>query len=130
MLKRILAGGLAIVMAVGSSNGNSSAGTLTTIPEEAKQDIISYLTDGAISSEETVMTVNGVEIPASAYFYQWAYYAGYMAYYYQGKDETDTFSLDKEINGLRHHRTEGAGREADAVRRRQEDHRKPGGFCG
>ena len=45
------------------------------------------------------MTVNGVEIPASAYFYQWAYYAGYMAYYYQGKDETDTFSLDKEING-------------------------------
>ena len=105
MLKRILAGGLAVVMAVGmltgcgSSNGNSSAGTLTTIPEEAKQDIISYLTDGAISSEETVMTVNGVEIPASAYFYQWAYYAGYMAYYYQGKDETDTFSLDKEING-------------------------------
>ena len=66
MLKRILAGGLAVVMAVGmltgcgSSNANSSAGALTTIPEEAKQDIISYLTDGAISSEETVMTINGV----------------------------------------------------------------------
>ena len=71
---------------------------LTTIPEEAKQDIISYLTDGAISSEETVMTINGVEVPASAYFYQWAYFAGYMAYYYQGKDATDTFSLDKKIN--------------------------------
>lgn len=105
MLKRILAGGLAVVMAVGmltgcgSSNANSSAGALTTIPEEAKQDIISYLTDGAISSEETVMTINGVEVPASAYFYQWAYFAGYLAYYYQGKDATDTFSLDKEING-------------------------------
>ena len=61
--------------------------------------MVSYLTDGAITSEETVMTVNGVEIPASAYFYQWAYFAGYLAYYYQGKDATDTFSLDKEING-------------------------------
>lgn len=105
MLKRILAGGLAVVMACslftgcGSSSANSSAGALTAIPTEAKKDIVSYLTDGAITSEETVMTVNGIEIPASAYFYQWAYYAGYMAYYYQGKDETDTFSLDKEYNG-------------------------------
>lgn len=105
MLKRILAGGLAVVMACslftgcGSSSASSSAGALTAIPTEAKKDIVSYLTDGAITSEETVMTVNGIEIPASAYFYQWAYYAGYMAYYYQGKDETDTFSLDKEYNG-------------------------------
>ena len=105
MLKRILAGGLAVVMACslftgcGSSGASSSAGALTAIPEEAKKDVVSYLTDGAITSEETVMTVNGVEIPASAYFYQWAYFAGYLAYYYQGKDATDTFSLDKEING-------------------------------
>lgn len=105
MLKRILAGGLAVVMTAamltgcGSSNASSSASALTAIPEEAKTDVIRYLTDGAISSEETVMTVNGVEVPASAYFYQWAYYAGYMAYYYQGTDETDTFSLDKEYNG-------------------------------
>ena len=105
MLKRILAGGLAVVMACslftgcGSSGASSSAGALTSIPEEAKKDVVSYLTDGAITSEETVMTVNGVEIPASAYFYQWAYFAGYLAYYYQGKDATDTFSLDKEING-------------------------------
>ena len=75
MLKRILAGGLAVVMACslftgcGSSGASSSAGALTAIPEEAKKDVVSYLTDGAITSEETVMTVNGVEIPASAYFY-------------------------------------------------------------
>ena len=105
MLKRILAGGLAVVMACslftgcGSSGASSSAGALPAIPEEAQKDVVSYLTDGAITSEETVMTVNGVEIPASAYFYQWAYFAGYLAYYYQGKDATDTFSLDKEING-------------------------------
>ena len=86
MLKRILAGGLAVVMACSLFTGCGSS-------------VVSYLTDGAITSEETVMTVNGVEIPASAYFYQWAYFAGYLAYYYQGKDATDTFSLDKEING-------------------------------
>ena len=100
MLKRILAGGLAVVMAVGmltgcgSSNANSSAGALTTIPEEAKQDIISYLTDGAISSEETVMTINGVEVPASAYFYQWAYFGGYISDNYYAL--ADAFNLTKE----------------------------------
>ena len=59
MLKRILAGGLAVVMACslftgcGSSGASSSAGALTAIPEEAKKDVVSYLTDGAITSEET-----------------------------------------------------------------------------
>lgn len=103
MLKRILACVLAVGMAFSlltgcGSSGDSSA-ALTDIPAEAKEDVIHYLTDGALTSEETVMTVNGVAVPASAYFYQLAYFAGYMAYYYQGEDENDTFSLDKEYNG-------------------------------
>lgn len=103
MLKRILACGMAVVMAFSlltgcGSSGDSSA-ALTAIPAEAEEDVIHYLTDGALTSEETVMTVNGIDVPASAYFYQLAYFAGYMAYYYQGADESDTFSLDKEYNG-------------------------------
>ena len=47
MLKRILAGGLAVVMACslftgcGSSGASSSAGALTAIPAEAKKDVVS-----------------------------------------------------------------------------------------
>lgn len=107
MLKRILACGLAAALACSLFTGcrapaledtNDSSYT-ATVPAEAEKDVISYLTNGAISSEDTVMTVNGVEVPASAYFYQLTYLAGYLSYYYQPEDDSDTFSLDKEYNG-------------------------------
>lgn len=55
---------------------------LTEVPEEARQDPVSYITDGAITMSDTVMTVNGAEIPAGVYFYWLAYQYTYTAYTY------------------------------------------------
>ncbi|MCD8385151.1 MAG: hypothetical protein LUC39_09405 [Clostridiales bacterium] len=56
--------------------------TLTEIPEEAKADPIAYVTDGAISASDTVITADGAEIPANLYFYWLTYYYNYYSYYY------------------------------------------------
>lgn len=65
-----------------SSEGDDSASGLTEVPEEARQDPVAYITDGAISLSDTVMTVNGVEIPAGVYFYWLAYQYTYTSYTY------------------------------------------------
>lgn len=107
MLKRILAcalsGALAFSLLTGCTApaADSSAETNygTTIPAAAEADVDSYLTNGAISCDDTVMTVNGVDIPASAYFYWMAYYAGYLEYYYQSQGGSGaSFSLSQQYD--------------------------------
>lgn len=48
---------------------DADGSALTQVPAEARQDPIAYVTDGAIHSDDIVMTVGGTDIPASVYFY-------------------------------------------------------------
>ena len=105
MLKRILAGGLSAAMAFSLLTGcdapaldSSSANSYEpTVPAAAQEDVDNYLTGGAISCSDTVMTINGTDIPASAYFYWMAYYASYLEYYYQSSGGED-FSLSDQYD--------------------------------
>lgn len=105
MLKRILAGGLTAALAFSLLTGcdapalDSSAPDTyeAKVPTAAQEDVDSYLTDGAISCADTVMTINGTDVPASAYFYWLSYYAGYLEYYYQSSGGED-FSLSDQYD--------------------------------
>lgn len=55
---------------------------LTEVPEEAWEDPVAYLTDGAMSSGDVVMTVNGVDVTADTYVYWLCYQYTYASYYY------------------------------------------------
>lgn len=76
---------------------SSSDETLTDIPDEAYDDIVYYLTDGAVSSDDVVYTVNGADLTASEYFYWITYeayvysYTYYSSYYYY-PDLTEEYS--------------------------------------
>lgn len=105
MLKRILAGGLTAALAFSLLTGcdapalDSSAPDTyeAKVPTAAQEDVDSYLTDGAISCADTVMTINGTDVPASAYFYWLSYYASYLEYYYQSSGGED-FSLSDQYD--------------------------------
>lgn len=105
MLKRFLAGGLTAALAFSLLTGcdaparDSSAPDTyeAKVPTAAQEDVDNYLTGGAISCADTVMTINGTDIPASAYFYWMSYYAGYLEYYYQSSGGED-FSLSDQYD--------------------------------
>ncbi len=105
MLKRILAGGLTAALAFSLLTGcdapalDSSAPDTyeAKVPTAAQEDVDSYLTGGAISCGDTVMTINGTDVPASAYFYWLSYYASYLKYYYQSSGGED-FSLSDQYD--------------------------------
>lgn len=105
MLKRILAGGLTAALAFSLLTGcdapalDSSAPDTyeAKVPTAAQEDVDSYLTDGTISCADTVMTINGTDVPASAYFYWLSYYASYLEYYYQSSGGED-FSLSDQYD--------------------------------
>lgn len=105
MLKRFLAGGLTAALAFSLLTGcdaparDSSAPDTyeAKVPTAAQEDVDNYLTDGAISCADTVMTINGTDVPASAYFYWMSYYAGYLEYYYQSSGGED-FSLSDQYD--------------------------------
>lgn len=105
MLKRFLAGGLTAALAFSLLTGcdaparDSSAPDTyeAKVPTAAQEDVDNYLTNGAISCADTVMTINGTDVPASAYFYWMSYYAGYLEYYYQSSGGED-FSLSDQYD--------------------------------
>lgn len=105
MLKRILAGSLTAALAFSLLTGcdapalDSSAPDTyeAKVPTAAQEDVDSYLTDGTISCADTVMTINGTDVPASAYFYWLSYYASYLEYYYQSSGGED-FSLSDQYD--------------------------------
>lgn len=106
MLKRILAGGLTAAMTFSLLTGcdapaltsGSSGSYKATVPTAAQEDVDNYLTGGAISCSDTVMTINGTDIPASAYFYWMSYYASYLEYYYKNSGGDGDFSLSDQYD--------------------------------
>lgn len=65
-----------------SDTSAEEAPALAEVPDEARENPISYLTDGAMSSGDVVMTVNGVDVTADTYIYWLAYQYTYTAYIY------------------------------------------------
>ena len=47
---------------------------LAKLPQEAKEDCVSYLTDGQVSKDTCLMTVDGTQVSAGAFFYMLNYY--------------------------------------------------------
>lgn len=110
MNKRIFALVLSVCMALSlltgcgsSSSGDSSvSGDASTavsaeIPAEALEDVVSYLTDGALTSDTVVMTVGGTDVTADYYLYQLAYSANMMNLTYQYYYGTD-IDLSMEVS--------------------------------
>ncbi len=113
MKKRLLALMMALMMLALTGCGNassdpendSSEGTASLtvdLPQEAMDDVISYCTDGAITKDSVLYTVNGVDVTAADYFY-WLtyeeYYCTYIYAYYNYKtiELTDTFYGDMTL---------------------------------
>lgn len=71
---------------------------LEEIPQEAYDDPISYVTDGAIKKDDVVATVNGLEVKADLYF-NWlstVYMNMAYNYYYYGMELNVNEVLDEE----------------------------------
>lgn len=60
-----------------ASSENSDTEVSGDLPDEVYEDVVYYLTDGLISSDDIVYTINGVEIRADYYFY-WLTYEAYL----------------------------------------------------
>lgn len=71
---------------------------LEEIPQEAYDDPISYVTDGAIKKDDVVATVNGLEVKADLYFNWLSTVYTNMAYnyYYYGMELDVNEVLDEE----------------------------------
>ncbi|MCD8367949.1 MAG: hypothetical protein LUC48_08025 [Clostridiales bacterium] len=61
----------------GSSLASEEEAILAAIPAEAREDCVSYLTDGAINNDTVVITLNGVDITADMFIYFLSYYETY-----------------------------------------------------
>lgn len=78
MKKRLLALVIALAMMLSALTGCGSSGagedaTVAELDPAAREDIVSYLTDGAFKCDDVAMTVNGQEISAAYYLYWVAY---------------------------------------------------------
>lgn len=60
-----------------ASSENSDTEVSGDLPDEVYEDVVYYLTDGLISSDDIVYTINGVDIRADYYFY-WLTYEAYL----------------------------------------------------
>ncbi len=71
---------------------------LAVVPDAFLEDAASYLTDGVLTNDTTVMTVDGTEVPAGAFLYflcyNETYYSAMYTYYYGSFDVTDAYSDD------------------------------------
>ncbi len=76
----------------GGSGTSSQAETDATIPQEALEDVVSYLTDGAYAADDVVATVGDISITA-AQALDWAAYQQYSMTYYYYSNYGMTFSM-------------------------------------
>ena len=65
-----------------SSGSTSQAQGDAAIPQEALDDVVSYLTDGAYAADDVVATVGDTAVTAAQALYWTAYQQYYMTYYY------------------------------------------------
>lgn len=65
-----------------SSGSTSQAQGDAAIPQEALDDVVSYLTDGAYAADDVVTTVGDTAVTAAQALYWTAYQQYYMTYYY------------------------------------------------
>ena len=63
--------------AASSSDTEAEASSSGDLPDEVYEDVVYYLTDGLISSDDIVYTINGVDVRADYYFY-WLTYEAYL----------------------------------------------------
>ncbi len=63
--------------ASGSSLASEEEAILAAVPAEAREDCVAYLTDGVLSNDTVVITMDGVEITADMFFYYLSYYETY-----------------------------------------------------
>ena len=105
---RILALALALVLVLtacgsGAASGSASASgsgagstsqqqTDATIPQEALEDVVSYLTDGAYAADDVIATVGSTPVTAAQVLY-WAAYQQYSMTYYYYSNYGMTFSM-------------------------------------
>lgn len=68
--------------AAGDDAGTGEEEVVQEVPAEAREDVVSYITNGALTTGDIVMTVNGIDIPAESYLYWLAYQYTYAAYTY------------------------------------------------
>ncbi|MCD8368044.1 MAG: hypothetical protein LUC48_08510 [Clostridiales bacterium] len=71
---------------------------LAVVPEEFQEDATAYLTDGVLTNDTVVLTVDGIEVPACCYMYflcyNETYYASMYTYYYGSFDVSAAYSDD------------------------------------
>ena len=94
MKLRILALLLALVMCLSACGSNTSSSSSTpssgstsgeveyTIPQEAEEDVVAYLTDGAYNKDSVVATVGDTQVTAGQVLYWIAYQQYNLNYYY------------------------------------------------
>lgn len=75
-----------------ASGSSSQEQTDATIPQEALDDVVSYLTDGAYTADDVVATVGDTTITAAQVFY-WVAYAQYSMTYNYYSNYGTTFSM-------------------------------------
>ncbi len=89
--------GNATVETQDSAAAETEESALSGIPAEAAEDVIAYLTDGAICAEDVLYTVNGQDITAQEFFYwityeQYLYQSSYYSAYYTYPDFSQEYS--------------------------------------
>ncbi|MCD8142999.1 MAG: hypothetical protein LUD83_06960 [Clostridiales bacterium] len=63
--------------ASGSSLTSEEEAILAAVPAEAREDCVAYLTDGVLSNDTVVITLDGVDITADMFIYFLSYYETY-----------------------------------------------------
>lgn len=64
------------------STADTSAPSLTEVPQEARDDMVKYLTDGKLSADTVLMKVGDREVTAEYYLYWLGYYYSQITSYY------------------------------------------------
>lgn len=88
----------------GSASGSGSAAGSTsqqqtdvTIPQEALDDVVSYLTDGAYAADDVIVTVGNTPVTAAQVLY-WTAYQQYSMTYYYYSNYGMTFSMSDTLD--------------------------------
>lgn len=60
-----------------SSDSEDTSSDTAALPDEAVEDVVYYLTDGTLSADDILFTIDGVDVTAAYYLY-WVTYEAYL----------------------------------------------------